>query len=38
MDDLAAQNKLLGQEKWILAQEKAQLEGQLKQMQEMVSA
>lgn len=31
------QNKLLGQEKWELAQEKAQLEGQLKQLQRLVS-
>lgn len=34
--DLQTQNKLLGHEKWILSQEKAQLEGQLKQMQKMV--
>ncbi len=32
------QNKQLTHEKWILAQEKAQLEGQLKQMQKMITA
>jgi hypothetical protein len=30
------QSKLLAHEKWVLAQEKAQLEGQLKQMQKMI--
>ena len=34
--DVQDQNKLLANEKWELAQEKAQLEGQLKQMQKMV--
>jgi hypothetical protein len=32
------QNKLLIHDKWLLAQEKAQLEGQLKQMQKMITA
>ena len=36
--DLQDQNKLLHDDQWILAQEKAQLEGQLKQMQKMMSA
>lgn len=36
--DLQEQNKLLANEKWILAQEKAQLEGQFKQMQRLVPA
>lgn len=35
---LQDQNKLLGHDKWILAQEKSHLEGQLKQMQQIVSA
>jgi hypothetical protein len=34
--DAQSQNKLLNSEKWKLAQEKAQLEGQLKQMQSML--
>jgi DNA repair exonuclease SbcCD ATPase subunit len=37
LNDVLDQNKLLGHEKWILAQEKAQLEGQLKQMLKIVS-
>lgn len=36
--DLQDKNKLLTQEKWVLAQEKAQVEGQLKQMQKMIVA
>jgi len=35
--DALDQNKLFGHEKWILSQEKAQLEGQLKQMQKMTN-
>jgi predicted nucleic acid-binding Zn-ribbon protein len=35
---LESQSKLLAHDKWILGQEKAQLEGQLKQMQRMISA
>ncbi len=35
-DESKDQIKLLGHEKWILAQEKSQLEGQLKQMQKIV--
>lgn len=36
LQDVQNQNKLLASEKWELVQEKAQLEGQLKQMQKMV--
>lgn len=36
--DMQDQNSLLGSEKWGLAQEKSQLEGQLKQMQKMIPA
>lgn len=36
LSHLQDQNKLLGNEKWILMQEKSQLEGQLKQMQEII--
>ena len=36
--DQVDQNKLLGQDKWMLAQEKAHLEGQLKQMQKITIA
>lgn len=36
LDETLAQNKQLGHEKWILAQEKAQLEGQLKQLMAMM--
>jgi len=32
------QNKLLSHEKWVIAQEKAQLEGQLKQLQKMITS
>ena len=35
---LQDQNKLLAHDKWMLGQEKAQLEGQLKQMQKMIEA
>lgn len=35
---LEEQNRFILQEKWEIAQEKAQLEGQLKQMQKMISA
>lgn len=38
LTDTQDQNKLLNHDKWMLAQEKAQLEGQLKQMQKMVDA
>lgn len=37
-EEMLDQNKLLSHEKWVLGQEKAQLQGQLKQMQEMISA
>lgn len=36
LDELIAQNKLLQNDKWVLIQEKAQLEGQAKQMQAMI--
>lgn len=36
LGDTQDQNKLLANEKWELAQKKAQLEGQLKQMQKMI--
>lgn len=36
--DTQDQNKLLADDKWELAQEKAQLEGQIKQMQKMATA
>ncbi|HSW70814.1 MAG TPA: DNA-binding protein [Gammaproteobacteria bacterium] len=36
LDEVLAQNKLLQNDKWLLAQEKAQLEGQAKQMQKMI--
>jgi uncharacterized protein involved in exopolysaccharide biosynthesis len=36
--DFRNQNTLLNNEKWLLIQEKAQLEGQLKQMQKLISA
>lgn len=36
INDVQDQHKLLANEKWILAQEKAQLEGQLKQMQAII--
>ena len=36
MSDLKEQNKLLGHEKWELIQEKAQLMGQMKQMQTII--
>jgi hypothetical protein len=36
MIELREQNKLLAHEKWILGQEKAQLYGQLKQLQEIL--
>lgn len=35
--DVENQNKLLANDKWNLAQEKAQIEGQLKQMQKMIA-
>jgi hypothetical protein len=38
LNDVLDQNKLLGHEKYELVQEKAQLEGQLKQMQTIISA
>lgn len=38
LKDVQNQNKLLVHDKWILAQEKASLEGQLKQMQKMITA
>jgi chromosome segregation ATPase len=38
LQDAQGQNKLLTNEKWVLSQEKAQLEGQLKQMQKLISA
>lgn len=38
LSDALDQNKLLGHEKWVLMQEKAQLEGQLKQMQKTITA
>lgn len=38
LDQIEAQNKLLIHDKWLLAEEKAQLEGQLKQMQKMTTA
>lgn len=38
LTELNAQNKLLAHDKWTVAQEKAQLEGQLKQMQKMITA
>lgn len=38
LNDVQDQNKLLSHDKWILAQEKAQLEGQLKQLQKMITA
>lgn len=37
INELKEKNKFLAQEKWELAQEKAQCEGQLKQMQKMLS-
>jgi hypothetical protein len=36
MRDTQDQHKLLTSDKWELAQEKAQLEGQIKQMQKMM--
>lgn len=36
--DIQDQNNLLGNERWNLMQEKSQLEGQLKQMQKMITA
>jgi chromosome segregation ATPase len=38
MSDVQDQHKFLANEKWVLAQEKAQLEGQLKQMQSIMDA
>jgi chromosome segregation ATPase len=38
LSDSQDQNKLLSHERWVLAQEKAQFEGQLKQMQKMIVA
>jgi chromosome segregation ATPase len=38
LKELQAHNNLLSHDKWILAQEKSQLEGQLKQMQKMIVA
>jgi predicted nuclease with TOPRIM domain len=36
MNDIKDQNKLLTHEKWELAQEKSQLQGQMKQLQKMI--
>jgi hypothetical protein len=36
--DTQDQNKMLNHDKWVLGQEKAQLEGQLKQMQKIITA
>ena len=36
--DTQDQNKLLASEKWELAQEKAQLEGQINQMQKLITS
>lgn len=38
LEEAHDQNKLLSHDKWALAQEKAQMQGQLMQMQEMISA
>jgi hypothetical protein len=37
LNEIKEQNKILIHDKWVLAQEKAQLEGQLKQMQNMIT-
>jgi chromosome segregation ATPase len=38
LEDIRAQNQLISHDKWMISQEKAQLEGQLKQLQQMFDA
>ena len=37
LDDSAAQNKMLAHDKWILGQENAQMVGQIKQLQSILT-
>ena len=37
IEELKSQNKLLSHDKWMLAQEKAQIAGQMQQMQKIIT-